>query len=302
MSSALELARRHYRDRRSLADATVDAGLGMWRSVDPGDLSRSWGRYLARMLLVVRGAQTAAASTADRFADAVLDAQGSAPAAAGRVSATALAGIASDGRDLLGLLLNPVIAAKVAIRDGATIDRALATGQASLEMVLRTQVADAGRVADGVAVAARPRTSWTRMVVGDSCPRCILLAGRVYRFSAGFLRHPNCDCVHIPTADATGDDFTTDPRRAFEEGRVRGLSKADEQAVRDGADLAQVVNAHRGMYTAAGQKLTREGTTRSGFAGRRLGGQRRLMPEQIYRDATSRDEAVRMLRLHGYLI
>jgi hypothetical protein len=46
------------------------------------------------------------------------------------------------------------------------------------------------------------------------------------------------------------------------------------------------------------------GTTRRGFAGRRLGrGVVRLMPEQIYLDAGGdRDEALRLLQQHGYII
>src|SRR5690348_18342012 len=31
-----------------------------------------------------------------------------------------------------------------------------------------------------------------------SCQRCAILAGRWYRWSQGFLRHPRCDCVNLP--------------------------------------------------------------------------------------------------------
>jgi hypothetical protein len=130
----------------------------------------------------------------------------------------------------------------------------------------------------------------------------VILAGRFYRYSSGFERHPQCDCVNIPTREDVAGDYTTDPKLAFEQGRVKGLSRADEQAIRDGADMSQVVNAHSGMYIAGHRKLTRSGTTRSGTAGRRLGGATREMPEQIYRDATSRDNALELLRQHGYLL
>jgi hypothetical protein len=288
--------------------STAAAGRRLWNQVDPADLSRSWAPLLARLLVIVTGAQLAAARAANDYVAGTLAAQGIDSEPSGEVVAESLAGIASDGRALASLLLNPVIATKrmisqqLADEGRIRLDSALATGHATLEMTLRTQIADAGRVADGVAVAARQRTGYVRMLVGDSCPKCAILAGRFYRYSAGFMRHPNCDCVHIPTVEDVAGDFTTDPQRAFREGRVRGLSKADEQALRDGADLSQVVNAHRGMYVAGHQKLTREGITRHGFAGRRLGGQARLMPEQIYREATSRGEAVQLLRQHGYII
>jgi hypothetical protein len=100
----------------------------------------------------------------------------------------------------------------------------------------------------------------------------------------------------------TSGDFRTDPGEAFRERRVKGLSKADEQAIQDGADMSQVVNARRGMSVAGGRKMTREGVTRRGFAGSRLQGRQRLMPEELYRQAVNRDDAIRLLRLHGYLI
>lgn len=312
----------------------------MWARIEPRHIEESWLMLLTRMFVAVSTAQLTAARQAEQYAAAVLEHQGYRDAAAGRVVAESMAGIASDGRPLESLLMGPAFAAKAAIAKGATIDRALAVGQIRLDLIARTQVSDAGRVADGIAVATRDRVSWTRMVVGVSCPRCIILAGRVYRYSQGFARHPNCDCVHIPTVEDTADDFTTDPKRAFEQGRVVGLSKADEQAIRDGADMSQVVNAHKGMYVAGTRKLTRSGITRRGIAGARLitgdpnafvaprgdagtqvvsthtrrtkAGNRtvrirgavavRMRPEQIYREASSREEAVKLLRLHGYIV
>jgi hypothetical protein len=127
-----------------------------------------------------------------------------------------------------------------------------------------------------------------------------------------------------------------DPRRYFD-----GLSRAEQnrvfgeagaRAIREGADMAQVVNARRGMYTttAYGRRVTatREGATRRGsfyrqelarteertgirFARDRSEARRglprfelrtpRLMPEQIFELAESRDEAIAMLRRFGYL-
>jgi len=61
--------------------------------------------------------------------------------------------------------------------------------------------------------------------------------------------------------------------------------------------MSRVVNARRGMFTAGGLRLTREATTRRG-----IGLPTRLMPEQIYREASSRDEAIRLLRRFGYIV
>jgi hypothetical protein len=138
------------------------------------------------------------------------------------------------------------------------------------------------------------------MLNPPSCSRCIVLAGRRYHGLSGFKRHPRCDCTHIPVAEDSGDDPRTDPRQAFdamsEAERVRVFGRAGADAIRDGADIARVVNARRGRYDlqVAGRtvKATREA------AGRGV----RLMPEQIYAEAAGdRAEAVRLLRLHGYL-
>lgn len=302
MATAAELAAARYASQQKLATAAADAAAEMWAQVSSADLFGSWQPFLRRLFVALSAAQFTAAARANDYVSQTLAAQGVDVAAAGQVSASAFAGVASDGRSLQPLLQSPVFAAKIAIAHGATVPRAMAVGQATLETIVRTQVGDAGRVADGVAIAARPRTGWVRMLVGSSCPRCVILAGRFYRYSSGFERHPNDDCISIPAVEDTAGDYTTDPRQAFDEGRVRGLSAADEQAIRDGADMAQVVNAHQGMSTAGGVKTTTTGTSRRGLAGQRLQGAARLMPEAIYQQARSRDEAIALLHSHGYIV
>ncbi|WP_162881482.1 hypothetical protein [Micromonospora aurantiaca] len=170
----------------------------LWGEVDPGRIGPSWLRMLPRLLLVLIGAQTAAAGQADRYLEAVLDAQGIDPAGVGSVVPSALAGVASDGRDLSDLLYQPAIRALSGIKGGASVEQALAGGGAGLDMIVRTQVADAGRVADQVAtVARRQATGYVRMLVGGGCDRCAILAGRRYGWSAGFQRHPR-----LPVATA----------------------------------------------------------------------------------------------------
>jgi hypothetical protein len=237
-----------------------------------------------------------------------------------------LAGVASDGRPLASLLLNPTVVVKAGLAGGASMPQSLAAGYANLDMLVRTQLADTGRAADQVAIATRrTATGYVRMLVGKSCSRCVVLAGRRYEWSAGFKRHPRCDCVHVPAVEDRGDDIRTNPRAHFDSlspvEQDKAFTRAGAEAIRNGADIAKVVNARRGMQTATvyGRKvsLTTEGTTLRGDFGRarrdgRLAlrpGQRirsttqvRLMPEQILREAGgSRDEAVRLLRLHGYI-
>lgn len=298
--SAEEVARAHYEARHRLTSAVSDLAAQSWAQVDPVNLTTSWSRALPQMAVGIAGAQLAAARMADGYVADALDEQGLAPDASAAVVPDALAGVASDGRPLASLLLNPIFATMTAIGSGAPIDRAMASGFANLDMIARTQVADAGRAADHASLVAHSgATGYTRHLSPPSCSRCVLLAGRFYRWNAGFKRHPACDCIHTP---GTGDDsLETNPRAYFDSlsaaEQDKAFTKAGAAAIREGADIGRVVNADRGMYTAAGKHFTTEATTRAGV-GRRV----RLMPDQIYAEAKGdRAEALRLLERHGYI-
>lgn len=149
-------------------------------------------------------------------------------------------------------------------------------------------VQDAGRSAESVATAVRPRVGHVRYLSPPSCSRCAVLAGAFYRYSSGFQRHPNCDCVMVPTEQDAAPGLVADPTDLIREGKVTGLSKADLRAVEDGADLNQVVNVRR----------SKAGLTESGRVLARAG---RLTPEGIYRVASSRTEAVSLFQKFGYI-
>lgn len=160
----------------------------------------------------------------------------------------------------------------------------------AIDRLTQTLVADAGRTASSVDIARRPVvTGHVRMLNLPSCSRCAVLAGRVYRWSTGFQRHPKCDCVMVPTTLALGNDLTLDGRKAALDGQVEGLSKADLQAIEAGADLGQVVNVRRrnaGLVTGS-SVMDRAG---------------RPTPAGIMAVSNGdRDMAVRLLKRHGYL-
>jgi len=189
--SARQVAIHHSRERRRLVRAIQRAAAGAWRQVDRGDIAGSWLIQIPRLLAALTGAQLAAAQAADDYVTPGLAELGIDPEPEAALVPSALVGVASDGRDLQSLLYQPVITAKMALARDATMSRALAAGRATLDMIVRTQVADAGRVADGVALTTRRRAGgYVRMAVGATCSRCIILAGRWYRWNAGFARHP----------------------------------------------------------------------------------------------------------------
>lgn len=150
-------------------------------------------------------------------------------------------------------------------------------------------VQDSGRAAESVATAARPTVGHVRYLSPPSCARCAVLAGRFYRYSSGFQRHPGCDCVMVATTEQAAPDLVADPTDLVRNGQVTGLSKADLQAINDhGADLNKVVNVRRSQagLMESGRVLARAG---------------KLTPEGIYRLASNDAEAVALLRRYGYL-
>lgn len=291
----LDAAVDYDRRQRLLAATAVRTSRNLWTQLLGDDFDRSWQRLGPRLLALLVAAQNASATESLRYVTRALAEQDLDTTPAARPRPRSLVGVASDGRPLQSLLYEPVIRTKQRFGEGAAMPEAKASGLRLLDSIMVTQIHEIGWGATSLGMVSRPRaTGFVRMVSGSCCARCAVLAGRWYRWDAGFDRHTGCACVGIPASEDTGRDLRTDPRGLFEAGRITsGLNRAEIQAVKDGADLAQVVNAHRGMYVAGQRKFTYEGRT--------LRRSPRLMPSQIYADATSRDDALRLLRDHGYI-
>ena len=320
---APEFAGAHAAARIAIGKAVTQVAREQWSKVDRGDIGKSWLTLLPRLLLALITGQRLAASGAESYAAEAAASAGLADLAMGTIQAAGFAGAAADGRSLLSLLFQPVINTLDAIGKGAKPDDAMALGAAKLEMITRSEIADAGRTADQVAMTARPNVDgYIRVVIGDTCSRCIILAGRWYPISEWFERHPLCDCVMLPAKQAESAGLVQDPVAIYDglttkQRTEAGWNKAEQEAIDEGADINQVTNARRGVYTAGGRQYTTEGTTRSGLFGgydvdpetgklkrRPKGAKRkpRLTPEQIYSDARDRDEAIRLLQENGYLL
>jgi hypothetical protein len=159
----------------------------------------------------------------------------------------------------------------------------------AFDLLTSTMVANAFSTASTVDMLRRPKlTGYVRYLSPPSCSRCAVLAGRFYRYSQGFQRHPRCDCSMTPTTKEIGSSLLTDPMAAFKSGQISGLSKADSEAIQNGADIGLVVNVRR---KAAG--LT-EGSSVIARAGR-------LTPSGIQQVASDRDDAIRLLTKFGYI-
>lgn len=281
----------------------------------------------AKAAEIVAAFQILAARDALASVDAMLDEQGIDAPPEVNIYAASVAGVASDGRPLESLL------------ERAGSDFAFG-------LMVATQLQDAARVAASMGIAVRDQIGYVRMLNAPSCSRCAILAGKWFKWNEGFQRHPKCDCRHVPARETNWHGLTTNPDDYFHSlptaeqltaqhpnltvkmRQEAGLysqedifTKAGARAIRDGADMGQIVNARRGMQRAQvlGREgfTTLEGTTRKGLAYLALGGDRerdrrapggrlfrttrqRVMPETIYQLAPDRETAVRMLIANGF--
>jgi hypothetical protein len=295
----------NYRAQQRISVSTLGLARRLWARLGVGDFDQAWKALGPQMLVVLMSGQQAAVQQSAEYVPAVLAEIGVDAAAVAEVVTRSLVGVASDGRNLADLLYQPIVQTRTALGQGMSLPDALTSGRHSLDRIVTTQVADAGRAATSVEQAVRPSaTRWVRMLVPPSCDRCTILAGRVYKWDASFDRHERCDCTAIPADENVAGDLTTDPRAAIEaayhgDPTVTGLSRADLKAiVEDGADPAKVVNAKRGMFTEQGVKLTREGTKTRGKSRAP-----RVRPESIYKLAGGdRAKAIQLLEKFGYIV
>ena len=270
-----------------------------WREVDPAWISESWQTALPSLRPVVESLQYRAAVDATEYGAFALADQGLYVPPVAFADPAGFVGRAPDGRQLDGLLYSPATQAKALIGAGVAPEKAVAVAGSRLEAMIRSVVADTARAAASVDIATRERVGYVRMLVGTSCPDCVILAGRFYRWNAGFKRHLGDDCIHVPSTAATAETVATDPLEHFaamtEAEQDEFWGPADAQAIRDGADISRVYNSRRGA--SKDRMTTTEGTAkRRGFAKRG-----RLTPDGIYAQAKSRDEAVELLKRHGYI-
>lgn len=333
--SPLDVGLAHYRQRQRVSRRLRREAQGLWRQINRDSITASWRVLLPRLLVLMEAAQREVVEPADAYLTAVLTAQGIDPVASGAVVTSQLVGVSAQGGSLPGLLDQPRVVTMTALSEGATATQALRTGWVGLEMILATQVADTGRAADQVAMAARRRAGgYVRQIVGRTCSRCVILAGKWFRYNQGFQRHPRCDCIHIPSREDVAGDLATDPKAYFNSlsktEQDKTFGRAGAESIRLGADMNQVVNARKGVRTATFGKrkvlVTSEGTTKRGLFGGyeirpdgslrkrtdselvkkpgervRRARQLRLMPEEILAQAQTRDEALTLLRQYGYL-
>lgn len=315
----LQAALSYKKRSKQAAEEAERSARALWGRVDRGRILDSWKVLVPSLLQLIMTSQVEAAVASTPYVDEAVRVQGGGEPVIGEILPFALPGWASDGRPLESLLLSPAFTTIDALNKGATVSRALSFGLVHTQMIAATQVSDAFRNAATITSTTRRVTRYVRAITPPSCSRCIILAGADQFWKSDFKRHPRCNCISVPVVGDPREDLITDPKAYFdhlstaEQDRI--FTKAGAQAIRDGADMARVVNARRkaaGMSGAAegqrnrlsrrnvaGQDLfTTAELTARGASGRQAV---RLMPESIYEIAKDHADAVRLLKLHRYI-
>lgn len=323
-TSVAEVALAYYRHQHRLTLAALTL---LTRALNRGAASPTvWRDAVAAIAPELLALQVASAQLADPYLDGVLQAQGADKGSTSLVNADGFADMTDGGGSLMHLL----VFAPNSVPD---VSKRLVANS-----VLLNGMQDTARASVQVGMQARPAVQgYVRMLNPPSCARCAILAGKFSERSVAFERHPRCDCINVPSAES-GDDWTTDPSTYF-----HSLSTAEQnstfgnataQAIRDGADIGQVVNARSGIFTIQAYRrdvqTTTVGTTKRALFGgyemlpdgtlrrrsaaelQKLPGNRyrtakapRLLPDEIYRLAGEfgwdRAEVLRQLRRFAYL-
>ena len=330
MQSAAATRNQYLTQQRIQKDALAQLRR-IWRGMG-GDWNTSWARISPDVVGAVSEAQLKMAEASTEYMTDFLAEVDLADRPVAEVRPASLVGYSSDGYPLDGLLYGSVVAAREAAAEGLNAPQSLREGLSWLGPVISSQIADAGRTATMLGTSTRENLSgYTRFLNPPSCQRCGVLAGRVYRYSTGFQRHPRCDCLMQPAAGvgwAKAEGFVLDPTADLSV--IKDLSRAQRAAIEAGADISQVVNARRGMSIVGEgsrrRQITSSGTTARGVFGRaeisrtgdlvrgtarqqgavsnyRLSSTTtaRLTPQQIARQARTRDELIAYLRKYRYI-
>lgn len=311
MSTAdvVRAAARHKQDAAELTNAATIRAANSWKKVNPGSVVSSWEMLMPSAIGAVMLAQKDTITSNEQYIDFAFNEQnidgldgslrpgaivGTMPAT-GALLEAAFAGVAYHTLDRIGR--------------GRSTNEALQAGMIELSHLVQYAVSDASRAASSVRIGtAATKIGYTRVVSAGCCARCAVLAGRYYDWNEGFLRHPACKCLHFPSTAVGAQASSTDPYAHFdalsprEQDRI--YTKAGAEAIRNGADMNQVVNSRRGMTTSG--RFTSEGSGRRGFYKRGTAagqsGKRRLSVDEIMRRANGNKERfASMLTDYGYL-
>jgi hypothetical protein len=289
-----EASQAQYREQQRITGLTATSVRRLWRRLG-ADFTSDWARVGPQVLTVVERGRAAAVTAALPYTAAVLAETGQTANPKGELIPDGFLVSAPDGRTVVDVLEGGVISARQAVGAGLATQAALEIGGTRLLGDVLTMLADTRRQVYHADIISRPRLAgYARMLNAPSCSRCVVLAGKWFRWNQGFQRHPRCDCIHVPASENVAGDIRTDPYAYFRslsrEQQDKVFTKSGARAIRDGADMYRVENVRlRGLSSPRSRQAAKYGTPT------------RVTVDDIYRTAGNRTNAIRMLQEEGYI-
>jgi hypothetical protein len=242
MSTYGERSDAWYRFQASNARIYTLAVAKLWQdAVDPANVSASWNAVTAEAVRLSIQGGVSAGSEAGRYVgmsvgDSALVKVDPRPLISG-------VDVLQQMRQISGYTIRQM-------NQGVPAQRAMANGQRVAGNVAGNTARDAGRHSEGAAQVADTRVrGWVRRLQAPSCGRCTVLADVVYEWNDGFLRHPQCDCVHRPLNSdeykgvnllAGGPDQTFKNLSTADQDKYFGKAEAAE--IRGGKSVQKSIN------------------------------------------------------------
>lgn len=221
----LQSADKYYQQQQHIAAATAGLAKKHWRGMTD-DFSTSWAQVAPVLIESVQLGRAAVVATSVGYTAAVLDETGQRASQFGTLNPEAFLSQAPNGQTMEDVLAGAVVQSKMAVKSGATSQEALAHAALWLTGVVLTVMADTGRSVVGVDIAQHPTlTGYTRMLNAPSCSRCVILAGKWFKWNEGFLRHPRC----FPAGTLVSGPASAAASRRWYEGELVILHTASGQ-------------------------------------------------------------------------
>lgn len=295
-----------------------------------------WKQHAGKVADALTDAQLYSVVLSDLTSRAQLALQGAPPPEV-ELNPYALIGRNGGGGSLNNMFATPLLRVADAYDtadDVMTVNAAWEQARNFLITASATAISDVSRTGTSVSLMTGNDTMYIRHINPPTCARCLVLAGKIaYKPTVGFKRHPRCDCSMVsvynwsrrrndPLYQSLYFDRETYFNSLSEHDQNLLLGKGNAQAVRDGADMTQVVKARSGMKTVedkSGKKrrITTYGMTKRGISSKYMAAQfgtkykkipgsrytrlpiARLTPHEIYKVADGDRNIARVL-LHKY--
>lgn len=226
----------------ALGERVVESVTSAFARVDPGDLERSYRRFVPVAVTRISAAQVTAARLSNAYLSAFVFSEVGRRVPV-RVDARPLVGRSRDGRSLTESLEGPLIGMKAGIKHGrfGTFDEAAGFGLRRVGLLAEMDGKHPGRWVIETAVNESDLfDGWERVTTG-TCGACLAVAGR--HRSLRFHVHPACKCVQEPVLKNVELLLPRPTGKQLFDGKTRdeqdaALGAAAAEAVRNGLPLS----------------------------------------------------------------